>query len=69
MLPVFVPPPSLIGRVGGSGVPNSRQVTPVGSVSPCADAPDAAAPATVAPVDGAPLPPGGIFVVGAGGSP
>ncbi len=69
MLPVFVLPPSMIGRVGGSGVPNLRRVAPVGSVPPCADAPAAAAPATVALVGGAPLPHGGIFVSGAGGYP
>jgi len=69
MLPVFAPPPSLIGRVGGSGVPNLRRVAPVDSVPPYVDAPAAAAHATVAPVGGAPLPPGGISVYGAGGSP
>ena len=69
MLPVFVPPPSLIGRVGGSGVPNLRRVAPVGSAPPCVDALAAAVPGTVALVGGAPLPLGGISVSGAGGSP
>ncbi len=69
MLPVFVPPPSLMGRAGGSEVPNLRRVTPVGSVPPCTCVPPADAPSAVVPVGGASLPLGGIFVDGACGSP
>ncbi len=64
-----VPPPSLTGSVGGSGVPNRSRVAPVGCVPPCADTLADVAHAHVAPVGGAPVPLGGIIVSGVGESP
>jgi len=66
---VCVPPPSLMGYVGGSGMTNLRRVAPVGVVPPGAVVPAAAAPSVGALVSGTPLPPVGISVVGACGLP
>jgi hypothetical protein len=75
MFPMLVPPPGLMGRVGGSRVPKLRRVTPSCSVPSCADALVAVAPAVVVPpasvlsavpraVAFAPLPLGGRSVLG-----
>ena len=56
MLSSSVPPRTLMGIVGGSGVPNRRRVTPVGNVTPVVVVHADDVPVDVAPVICAPLP-------------
>ena len=59
---MFVPPPALMGIVGGSGVPNLRRLAPVDIVPPGVGAHVAAMPIVVAHVGCTPLPLGSSSV-------